>query len=200
MSGNDLTLIGVILGAVGSGLWIKASLWSGDLGALAATYCNANPYLFKAQLLSRWEARFSGISLLAGFVCSAGGTIQASIGQNEAHRFADKWESLFFLGAGGVFVGIAAGAIARNRGREEFRRWDAPRAIEQLERYIRWNAREGYAPEEGVTTPDQALERLRYMENAIPEIGRQLEMRYCAGESNIAYAERMIRELRPYSQ
>ncbi len=201
MSGSDFTLIGVICGVIGSALWLRAALFPGDVSKLTATYLGGNAYALKTYMIGRWEARATACWLLLGFGCSALGIVKASILPGEAHRLADRWGSLLLLGGLGVTVGLATDRLSHFFGREQFRRHMAAHSIRNFEASIEMIRRDGYQAHDppGSVTPDNALSRVQGAKDSIREDGELLGIRRTGGESEVEYAERIIRDLCHYS-
>jgi len=52
---NDLVILGLLLGAVGSGLLVRSGIWRPTLSKEAATFVGTNPYIVKAAAFLRWD-------------------------------------------------------------------------------------------------------------------------------------------------
>jgi hypothetical protein len=195
---NDLVLVGLLFGAVGSGLLVRSGISRPALSQEAATFLGTNPFIVKGASLLRADYVIGFAWIFLGFIASMIGTVQ-SVRDPVSSEWLVRLDPYLLAGAVVIaLVVLSAGSLWASK------KIALRRVLPELVA-LQWKllaTATGTVERDGVhemylvrgaVQPSEA-DRQRHLEDArrqLKQVGELVELPRRPGESDVAYAHRL---------
>lgn len=194
---NDLVMLGLLCGLVGSVVWLKGGIWRPNLTLESATFWGSNPFVIKSIVFQRWENIVAAFWIMLGFALSAMGTYQAIRNPGAREKWFASGYALWISVLAAVLVSVGSFTFADWMAKREFHPVLVAMQREALTYAAGLIRRDGLEEREAqpgaVVVPDQHVrnQRIKSALRNLRIIGTLFELPRQGGESDLAYVERL---------